>query len=294
MSKITYTDKQFLYENAPIPATQKVEDTDLNNIKGAINQNGAYTPTTFSNNQYLCTLTGTLSTGDVIQVQLDLSNQNAGTDSDISISVDGGSTYYNLLDKTGSYNLMASDFDFSNIYLKAVFNGSEFVLLSPDKTKNYIELGLNEEQTYSRGINYYYVSQLNNIIYQKGNKFTIGIQTPSGSSSAIEGVKIPANISKVKVSGMLYLQNNNSSSAMYMISYIYKVSSDGQTSTSISAFLQPNIPAQDYNSFALIPQEIEVNEGDIIGFRVYIEIARGSVNVLPTQGRTYLVVEEVE
>ena len=125
MSKITYTDKQFLYENAPIPAIQKVEDTDLNNIKGAINQNGAYTPTTFSNNQYSCTLTGTLSAGDVIQVQLDLSNQNAGTDSDISISVDGGSSYYTLIN--GTLNIKASYYNFKNTYLKAVFDGTNFI-----------------------------------------------------------------------------------------------------------------------------------------------------------------------
>lgn len=36
---ITYGDKQYLNENADIPATNKVEDTDMNEIKSVVNNN---------------------------------------------------------------------------------------------------------------------------------------------------------------------------------------------------------------------------------------------------------------
>jgi hypothetical protein len=36
---ITYGDKQYLNENANIPATNKVEDTDMNEIKSVVNNN---------------------------------------------------------------------------------------------------------------------------------------------------------------------------------------------------------------------------------------------------------------
>ena len=39
MSKITYTDKQFLYENSDIPAINKVQDSDMNEIKQVVNEN---------------------------------------------------------------------------------------------------------------------------------------------------------------------------------------------------------------------------------------------------------------
>ncbi len=39
MSKITYENKQFLYENSDIPAINKVEDADMNEIKQVVNEN---------------------------------------------------------------------------------------------------------------------------------------------------------------------------------------------------------------------------------------------------------------
>ena len=36
---ITYGDKSFLNENANIPATNKVQDTDMNEIKSVVNNN---------------------------------------------------------------------------------------------------------------------------------------------------------------------------------------------------------------------------------------------------------------
>lgn len=39
MSKINYNDKQFLYQNADVPAENKVNDADMNEIKQVVNEN---------------------------------------------------------------------------------------------------------------------------------------------------------------------------------------------------------------------------------------------------------------
>lgn len=39
MAKITYADKSYLNENANVPATNKVTDTDMNEIKSVVNSN---------------------------------------------------------------------------------------------------------------------------------------------------------------------------------------------------------------------------------------------------------------
>lgn len=39
MGKINYNDKQFLYQNASIPAENKVNDVDMNEIKDVVNEN---------------------------------------------------------------------------------------------------------------------------------------------------------------------------------------------------------------------------------------------------------------
>ena len=208
MSKITYTDKQFLDENSYIPAINKVQDTDMNEIKQVVNANDD-------------TLAG---------------------------------------------------------------------LLQPLEK---ITLNMSATQEFGSGLNWYYINQLDTIKRQTGTAFTIGTVTPSGSGTSMSGVKIPAGISKVNVSAMLYMQNNNNNSPMYLLGCIYKVSSDGTTATSITANLIADIPAGDYASFAMVPQEIDVEDGDVIGFRIYKETAAGLVNVLSNIDRTFLIVEEV-
>lgn len=42
---LTYGDKQFLNQNADIPATNKVQDTDMNEIKSVVNNNATETNT---------------------------------------------------------------------------------------------------------------------------------------------------------------------------------------------------------------------------------------------------------
>lgn len=177
--------------------------------------------------------------------------------------------------------------------IKQVVNANDDTLNAVLQSLNKIVLEMSDNQEFGSGLNWYYVNKLDTVKRQTGTSFTIGTVTPGSSSASMSGVKIPNGISKVNVGGMLYMQNNNNKSAMYLIGCIYKVSSDGATYTSITESFVPNIPAGDYSSFALVPQEIDVSEGDIIGFRVYKEVAAGLLNVIANSSRTFLTVEEV-
>lgn len=151
MSKILYADKETIYQNPQIPANQKVQSGDMNSIKNAINQEGRYTPTTYNsaNGQFTCQMVGNLEVGDTIQVILDLTSQDDENDNDIMISIDGGINAYNLVDTKKEFILKASDFEYLKIYLKAVFNGVNFVLLSPDRVINEITALIREQITTS-------------------------------------------------------------------------------------------------------------------------------------------------
>lgn len=177
--------------------------------------------------------------------------------------------------------------------IKQVVNANDDTLNAVLQPLNKIVLEMSATQEFGSGLNWYYINKLDTIKRQTGTAFTIGTVTPSGSGTSMSGVKIPTGISKVNVSGMLYMQNNNNNSAMYLLGCIYKVSSDGTTATSITASLVADIPAGDYASFAMVPQEIDVEEGDVIGFRIYKETAAGLANVLSNVDRTFLTVEEV-
>ena len=59
---ITYEDKQYLNQNADIPATNKVQDTDMNEIKSVVNNNSSELSTVFSNMQVV---TATKSVGTI-------------------------------------------------------------------------------------------------------------------------------------------------------------------------------------------------------------------------------------
>lgn len=122
MSKLTYTNKVALSENPSVAAINKVQDSDMNSIKNAVNQNGSYTTTTAgtSNGQYYCTIEGTLSSGDGVKVSIPTNTLTANA----SLSIDGGTTYYNIVDMSGN-NISANGLAGRNIDL--VFNGTSFV-----------------------------------------------------------------------------------------------------------------------------------------------------------------------
>jgi len=122
MSKITYADKVALNSNAGIPDANKVKDTDMNDIKGAINQIGAYNiATAGSNGDFNVTLKGTLTIGDIVTIKFPSATNPA---SNARLSIDGGVSYVNIF-STGS-QIIASRVQ--NKYLELTYDGTNFIL----------------------------------------------------------------------------------------------------------------------------------------------------------------------
>ena len=172
MSKITYADKVALNLNAGIPDVNKVKDTDMNDIKGAVNQIGAYnTAVAVTNGDFKTTLVGTLDTNDIILVSFP--NATNGT-SNARISIDNGVTYKNILDFVGT-NVIASNIQASKRRL--LYNGTSFVLDDVDYGSNsngsytrYKDGTINEWGTYSIPSSNVTWSALGNLFYS--NSFT--------------------------------------------------------------------------------------------------------------------------
>ena len=122
MSKLNYTNKVALSENPSVAAANKVQDSDMNSIKNAVNENGSYTLVEAGDvgGELYCNLEGTLSIGDIVKIQLPTYTINTNC----KISVDGGTTYYNVVDLSGN-NISARGLSERNIDL--VFDGTNFV-----------------------------------------------------------------------------------------------------------------------------------------------------------------------
>lgn len=292
MSKITYADKVALNSNSGIPDINKCKATDMNEIKNVINQEGTYTTCTYANSSYSCTLLGTLTAGDTVKMFVPLSNQDSSTDSDISISIDGGTTYYNLLDKTQEFNLRASDFEYNDIYLKAVFNGTNLVLISPDRVKNIMILGLASDYNVPSSSNYYNVSTLTSINYQRGSRLSKGSITPTGQSNKLAGVKIGAGIKNIKVSFTTQVTNNNSTNIMYFIMYGHGCLADGTTTYFINRSCAYNVLTSQAQTLVATESITAVTQNDIIGLRLYKSLPNGLASV-NGESRTYITVEEI-
>lgn len=295
MSKILYADKETIYQNPQIPANQKVQSGDMNSIKNAINQEGRYTPTTYNsaNGQFTCQMVGNLEVGDTIQVILDLTSQNENEYYNISISIDDGATYYDLVDTKKGFVLNGSDFEYLEIYLKAVFNGTSFVLISPDRVTNSIELVMAENENYGSGLNYYYFSNLTVVRNQKGTRFSVDTVAPESSATSMSGVKIGEGITEIEASGQIQFQNQNANSTMYMIGFITIINTINELYLTLSGTIIDNIPPQKYGSTVFAPRPAQVREGYVVGLRGYKEISNGLFGVISTAPRTCLVVKEV-
>lgn len=190
---------------------------------------------------------------------------------------------YNTVDPeySGNTPINASNL---NIMDEAIYNLS--------KPIEYIELVLSEDKNFGSGSNYYYLDNLDVINYQIGSKFKTGSKTPSASATSMAGVKIPAGINRVNVSGQMTISNNNETSAMMFVSFIYKISPDG-TVTTISRSQKPNILAGSYVTNTMAPKTIDVQEEDIIGFGIYKSLSSGTCTARGVSEQTFLTVEEV-
>lgn len=125
MSKITYADKVALNTNTEIPAQNKVEDTDMNNIKGAVNEIGKYnTATAGTNGDFNVTLKGTLSSGDIVNISFPTA---IVPTANARLSIDGGTTYKNIKYENG-VQALASDIQSVDYELK--YNGTDFITIN--------------------------------------------------------------------------------------------------------------------------------------------------------------------
>lgn len=123
MSKITYADKVALNTNTEIPAQNKVEDTDMNNIKGAINQIGSFfSLTAGSNGDFYCALKGNLSANDIVTISFPTATNGA---SNARLSIDGGITYKNIVRQEDSNNVLAKYIQ--NNRIKLYYDGTNFI-----------------------------------------------------------------------------------------------------------------------------------------------------------------------
>ena len=131
MSKITYTNKVALNVNSSIPETNKITAENMNEIKNAINQSINYNATTEDGTGKIkCTLTGTLASGDIVNISIPTL---ANTSATMQLSIDGGTTYYYI--KQMSDDAVFNDY--SNTEISAskctlYFDGTQFIL---DKSK---------------------------------------------------------------------------------------------------------------------------------------------------------------
>lgn len=250
MGKILYADKETIYQNPQIPANQKVQSGDMNSIKNAINQEGRYTPTTYNsaNGQFTCQMVGNLEVGDTIQVILDLTSQNENEYYDISISIDDGATYYDLVDTKKGFVLNGSDFEYLEIYLKAVFNGTSFVLISPIRNENIISARINEEITATGSGTVENLTKYNSI----GQRIKI-----------IGGVvKIGEGIDKVKVSTTMTIRSETSNAIGWQpYIKIKKANSDSYINL---ATARDVCYANEYNTLSITNFLISVGEDDLL------------------------------
>lgn len=270
MGKILYADKETIYQNPQIPANQKVQSGDMNSIKNAINQEGRYTPTTYNseNGQFTCQMVGNLEVGDTIQVILDLTSQNENEYYDISISIDDGATYYDLVDTKKGFVLNGSDFEYLEIYLKAVFNGTSFVLISPIRNENIISARINEEITTTGSGTVENLTKYNSI----GQRIKI-----------IDGVvKIGKGIDKVKVSTTMTIRSETSNAIAWQ-PYI-KIKKANSASYINLATARDVCSANEYNTLSITNFLISVDEDDLLTVGWYkgtansITIRRGALS----------------
>lgn len=138
--------------------------------------------------------------------------------------------------------------------------------------KNVMTAGLTDDYTTTR-TNYEKI-KINKVFCVSGDKLTI----------TEEGIKIGAEVSKVKVSGQIYFYTNLNSSVKNASGYIEK------NGTTVVAHNQRG--DFEYAHVALPEKVIDVKEGDVIGLGV---VSKQDATVIKNyENGTFLTVEVVE
>lgn len=271
MSKITYADKVALNTNTEIPAQNKVEDTDMNNIKGAVNEIGKYnTATAGTNGDFNATLKGTLSSGDIVRISFPTATVPT---SNARLSIDGGTTYKNVF---FGIQLLASEIENTN--QTVYYDGTQWQL---SNKKNTITAYLNANKSVTIGSTFTaYLLEIPAQYQVSGNKITY--------DSVNKCVKIGAGITKVKISASIMIKG------IIGTPIVGVRMNRGGTYTSLIETYGSKLPdTTGYVSFSQAPSEVLVQENDLIELYVSSS-ATGTFTIAGTSRLwTYLTVEEV-
>lgn len=137
---------------ANLNAIQTNAESAINSVEDIAVNGTSYATCTFASNKYTCDIVDSLSANDIVQVFVPFSSQNDSTDTDVSISVNGGDNYYNIKDQALVKNLKASNFSYKDMYLKLLYNGTNFIVLSPNIEQfSYTVFVLSSSQSISSG-----------------------------------------------------------------------------------------------------------------------------------------------
>jgi len=120
--RLNYTNKEALHSNNTIPDKNKVNDTDMNSIKNAVNQMSMYTKLSSNNDIWeFSGYEGTLIVGSIIPLEIEASTNPSG-----NASIKIGDTTYAVKDEDGN-SISAVGFEGQYYF---VYNGTNLILKS--------------------------------------------------------------------------------------------------------------------------------------------------------------------
>jgi hypothetical protein len=134
MSRIIYTNKQSLATDSSIQDKNKITSSDMNNIKLGINQSMSYAEgNTAEANKYFIGYSGTLTSGDMVNIKIPNNNYT-------------GNATLSILGSTGEYkNIVYEDgtnvncADIKNQYIQLYYDGTNYVYKKPTDLTGYVK-----------------------------------------------------------------------------------------------------------------------------------------------------------
>lgn len=271
MAMINYADKVALNSNSGIADINKVNATDMNDIKGAVNQIGSYnTAVAVTNGDFKTTLKGTLTTGDTVNIKFPNALNDA---SNARLSIDNGTTYKNVF-----FGIQLSASEIENTTQSIYYDGTQWQLLNK---KNMITVYLNANKSVAIGSTFTaYLLEIPAQYQVSGNKITY--------DSVNKCVKIGAGITKVKISASIMIKGIIGSPIVGV-----RINRGGTYTVLIEAYGSKLPDTSGYVSFSQAPGEVLVQENDLIELYVSSN-ATGTFTVAGASRLwTYLTVEEV-
>lgn len=149
---ITYEDKQYLNENADIPATNKVQDTDMNEIKTVVNNNANELSNEMNHQYIVATVSSSQTITQDFKVPFNQTILNSGnftlTNSNIIIGENINHiriSFSAIIENwAGSTNYIGAIIKKNNIEVSQTINGSPSAYLSAFLPSAIIEVEQND------------------------------------------------------------------------------------------------------------------------------------------------------